>query len=283
MQFLSRLLGDVPLEDFLSKHFTKLPLAIPRGASGMPELLNWDVVKQILGEKKSMLRVVRDGQLVKDDAEWSFEEARGYFHHGCTLLVRFAEKSNEKFREIADEFSRSFKTPVDIQLYCTPEGHNAFGWHYDVEEVFILQMKGSKEYTIRPNTIHPNPLVKSIPKNMGYENEKTELQIKVLLKEGDVLYIPSGWWHRALTQSESMHISIGLMPSSAVELVKHLADFLPQFPLWRTRLPIHKEFTSDAEALEFFTDAFKKLGEDLKTKVSSPEFIHDFLSKQKNL
>ena len=249
----------------------------------MPDLLDWDVVKQILGEKKSMLRVVRDGQLVKDDADWSFEEARGYFHHGCTLLVRFAEKSNEKFKEIADDFQKSFKTSVDIQLYCTPEGHNAFGWHYDVEEVFILQMKGSKEYTIRPNTIHPQPLVKSIPKNMGYENEKTDLQLKVLLKQGDVLYIPSGWWHRALTQSESMHISIGLMPSSAVDIVKHLTNFLPQFSLWRTRFPAHKDFTSDAEAIEFYSEALQKLGEDLKSKFSSPEFILDFLSTQKNL
>src|SRR5690606_27098688 len=129
---------------------------------------------------------------------------------------------------LAQDFAKYFQTDVDIQLYCTPEGHNAFGWHYDVEEVFIIQAKGSKLYTIRPNTIHPNPLVQSIPKNLNYEKETTELEIKVLLQEGDFLYIPSGWWHIAQTQSESMHISIGLMPRSAIDIIEHLPKYLSQ-------------------------------------------------------
>ena len=45
--------------------------------------------------------------------------------------------------------SRSFHAPVDIQVYLTPDQHQAFGWHYDLEEVFIIQVQGCKEYSLR--------------------------------------------------------------------------------------------------------------------------------------
>jgi ribosomal protein L16 Arg81 hydroxylase len=196
--------------------------------------------------------------------------------------VRFAEKSDKKLNDLAQDFAKSFKTEVDIQLYCTPEGHNAFGWHYDVEEVFILQCQGSKHYTIRPNTIHPNPLVKSIPQDQGYEAEKSTTAIQVTLEEGDWLYIPSGWWHRAETKRESMHISIGLMPRSAVDLAEAFPEFLASLPFWRTRMPVHIEFPSEEEEIRFYEDAIKKLGSDLLQHFSGQDFLKFFLKKKRS-
>jgi ribosomal protein L16 Arg81 hydroxylase len=33
-----------------------------------------------------------------------------------------------------------WSSPVDIQVYLTPDQNQAFGWHYDLEEVFIIQV-----------------------------------------------------------------------------------------------------------------------------------------------
>ena len=38
---------------------------------------------------------------------------------------------------------RDFAAPVDVHLYCTPAGQPGFGWHYDAEDVFVLQTAGS--------------------------------------------------------------------------------------------------------------------------------------------
>jgi ribosomal protein L16 Arg81 hydroxylase len=282
MKILEQLLGEHPDETFLPKHFTRVPYSRPLAAKGFSSLLNWEMVENILTVKKSVLRIVQDGKVIKDYVDLNFSEAKSHHDQGHTLLIRFAEKSSPELKKLADDFSQTFHTPVDIQLYCTPEGHNAFGWHYDVEEVFILQTKGSKSYSIRPNTIHPNPLVDSIPKNLEYEKERTPIEIKVTLEEGDWLYIPSGWWHIARTQKESMHISIGLMPSSANDLAHYLPKFLAKNPYWRTRMPIHKEFTSSDEEILFYQEAMEKLGKDLSTHLSSKEFIAEFLKWKKS-
>lgn len=283
MNILRKLLGEDPNTNFLPKHFTRLPFSKTHGAEDFKQLLNWDVVKQVIDAKKSVLRIVQDGKVIKDYVDLSFDEAKAHHEQGHTLLLRFAEKSSPMLNAIAQDFARSFHSEVDIQLYCTPEGHNAFGWHYDVEEVFIIQAKGSKAYTIRPNTVHPNPLVSSIPKNLHYELEKTPIEINVTLEEGDWLYIPSGWWHVARTQKESMHISIGIMPSSAVDMVQFLPKYLAHKPFWRTRMPIHANFANAEEEIAFYQDALKKLGKNLAEEMGSREFLEKYLHWKKTL
>ena len=281
MQNLKKLLGEVSLEDFLEKKFTRIPFSLPRGADEFRELLNWETVKNIISEDKSVLRIVKDGKMVSDYVKLTLDEVKKRHQDGCTLLVRFAERSDPRLNELALDFARSFRTEVDIQLYCTPGNHNAFGWHYDVEEVFILQCQGSKHYTIRPNTIHPNPLVKSIPKDQGYERETSTAAIQVTLEEGDWLYIPSGWWHRAETKQESMHISIGLMPRSAVDLLEFFPEYLAKNDFWRTRMPVHLDFKTDEEEIEFYQAAMEKLGKDLARNFADTAFIKDFLKRKK--
>jgi 50S ribosomal protein L16 3-hydroxylase len=282
MKILAELLGEEPCQTFLPKHFSRLPFSRPGGGTTFKSFLTWDTVREVLGAEKSVLRIVKDGQMVKDYVDLSFDDARTYHREGNTLLLRFAEKSSPRLLGLAQDFQRSFHTMVDIQLYCTPEGHNAFGWHYDVEEVFIIQTQGSKAYSLRPNTVHPNPLVLSIPKDQGYQNETADLEIKVTLEEGDFLYIPSGWWHVARTQRESMHISIGLMPSSAVDLAAYLPRYLARLPFWRTRMPVHLAFLTREEEIAFYQDAMANLGKDLERHIGSKEFIEEFLSWKKN-
>jgi 50S ribosomal protein L16 3-hydroxylase len=282
MIILEQILGEDPKTTFLPKHFSRLPFSRPFGGEHFKDLLTWKTVEEVLGAKKSILRIVKDGLMIKDYVEnMSFEEARDYHQKGHTLLLRYAEKSSPSLKALSDDFKKSFHTDVDIQLYCTPEGHNAFGWHYDVEEVFIIQTKGSKTYSIRPNTIHPHPLIRSIPKDLGYDKEKTPIEIKVTLQEGDFLYIPSGWWHIARTEKESMHLSIGLMPTSALDVVDYLPKFLARSVFWRTRMPVHLEFQTMEEEVAFYQDAMEKLGNELGTQLSSKEFIEEFLAWKK--
>lgn len=282
MQILKALLGETSLETFLTKNFSRIPFSVPDKAKPLESYLDWNVVQKVLESKKSILRVVKDGIVTVDSELMSFDEAMNYYHKGNTLVLRYAEKGHSLLKSLADDFAFSFRTDVDIQLYCTPEGHNAFGWHYDIEEVFVIQTKGSKEYTIRPNTVHPRPLLSSVPKNMEYEKENGEQVLKVLMQAGDWLYIPSGWWHVAKTQSESMHISVGLMPRSAIDVLEVLPKYLAKNAYWRSRLPVHKNFATEAEEISFYQDAMMALGADLKHQIASPEFIKVFLEEAKS-
>lgn len=281
MKTLQKLLGPEKIDLFLSKYFSRIPFSMPNQAKDFSNLVNWEIINNIIDSKKSHLRIVKDGLMVKDYTDLNSAEAAAYYQKGNTLLLKNAERSNLLFETIAKDFSTSFHTEVDIQLYCTPAENNAFGWHYDVEEVFIIQVRGSKEYRIKQNTIHPNPLVSSISKDFKFEKESSDLEITVLLKEGDWLYIPSGWWHIARTKEESMHISIGLMPRSAIDLVSFLNYQLAQSVFWRTRLPIYKEFTNQKEEETFYKTALDSLCLNLEEQFKKPDFLSSFLEHMK--
>jgi ribosomal protein L16 Arg81 hydroxylase len=117
-----------------------------------------------------------------------------------------------------------------------------------------------------------------MPKDLEYEKENSELFLDILLKEGEWLYIPSGWWHIAHTQSESMHISIGLMPRSVVDILNFLPQYLAKQSYWRSRLPIYKNFNNEEDKIKFYQEAFQCLGEELAAHVTGPQFIQDFLT-----
>lgn len=63
MNILKEMLGETPLDLFLSTHFTRLPFSRTQGALKQTHLLGRKVVENILTEKKSVLRIVQDGKI----------------------------------------------------------------------------------------------------------------------------------------------------------------------------------------------------------------------------
>jgi 50S ribosomal protein L16 3-hydroxylase len=236
MNVLQELLGPVPVREFLQRHFTRVPFALPdRAARYTRAFADADFAAMVEGSR-SILRIVRDGRLVLDHAHLSWAEAQGYHRRGHTLLVRHAERSSATLQALAEEFACLFHSPVDIQVYLTPDQSQAFGWHYDLEEVFIIQVQGCKEYTIRQNTLHPWPVGDNMPADLRYDRETSRVRLTCRLEAGDWLYIPSGWWHIAQTQAESIHLSIGVMPVVRLTLFEFLQHRLAQDPFWCQRL-----------------------------------------------
>jgi ribosomal protein L16 Arg81 hydroxylase len=201
MHVLQELLGAVPVGEFLQRHFTRLPLAMPdRAARYTRAFTDADFAAMVEGSR-STLRIVRDGRLVRDHARLSWAEAQAYHRRGHTLLVRHAERASAMLQALAEAFASVFHAPVDIQVYLTPDQSQAFGWHYDLEEVFIIQVHGCKEYTLRQNTLNPWPVWDNMPADLRYDRETSRVRLTCRLEAGDWLYIPSGWWHIAQTQT----------------------------------------------------------------------------------
>ncbi len=84
-------------------------------------------------------------------------------------------------------FFEHFHAPVDIQLYCTRPGEEGFDWHYDVEDVFVIQSVGEKEFRSKRNTGTARPLPRKLPKNLQFEREPLAPEIRRPLYAGDWL------------------------------------------------------------------------------------------------
>jgi ribosomal protein L16 Arg81 hydroxylase len=233
---LEQWLGDASRAHFLREVYLTHPHAVAQGAVPLVTRLTWDTLHRVLPECDPRdLLVVRDGRLWRGADPRSRAEAEALLADGYSLVVRHAERHDAGLAELAEGFAADLGARVAIQLYATPRGRHSFGWHYDAEEVFILQTLGTKRYFVRENTVRPRPLLEAMPRDMEYEKEVSPLLVCPLVP-GDWLYIPSGFWHVARATEDSLSISIGVLPPTAMDLFDRLRHAFAESAAWRTRL-----------------------------------------------
>jgi ribosomal protein L16 Arg81 hydroxylase len=128
---------------------------------------------------------------------------------GVGLVIRRAEQHDVGLARLATSFAEDIPGEMHIQLFVTPAGTHSFGWHYDFEDVFIVQTTGVKEYFLRDNTVERQRARGTCPDFERFRHEVTPLAAVQLLR-GDWLYIPARWWHVAKCIKDSLSISVGV-------------------------------------------------------------------------
>lgn len=278
---LDDLLGSrVSRDAFMSDHYLKLPFALAGGCQHLAPLGQWDGLSQILAAGGADIVVGTGGQQREGPAPTTIDAARQVLSEGFTIGIRHAEKHDTSLSELAAQFREAFAAPIDIHLYCTPANHRGFGWHYDAEEVFVLQLRGSKEWSLRKNTVNPWPLVESLPADMQYEREIMPLS-KCLLAAGDWLYIPGGYWHKTEARGEeSVSLSVGVQAQTAMDLFDFLRPRLLESLRWRQRLPCGGagQTKTAAELEELLAAVLSDLGDDLAKLLRDKMLPREYLA-----
>ncbi len=235
---MESLLGSMSPRMFVDEHFLRLPMAMPGRAARFESLGTWETLDVLLRDvEPEDVLVARGGERWREHRSPDPRAARRLFAEGYTVLVRHAERRHAGLRELAAQFKADFHAAVDVHLYATPAGRFGFGWHYDAEDVFILQTHGRKHYRLRKNTVNPWPLVETIPHDMRYERELMPL-MSATLEAGDWLYIPNGYWHRADAETDAISLAMGVLPPTGVDAFDALRERLLTELRWRQRLPI---------------------------------------------
>lgn len=279
---LKQLLGPLTVEQFLNDHFLRLPFARSAGAEHVAALGSWEVVLRLLADPTADVLVGREGVPWAGEHRDLPNQAGELLEAGYTIGIRHAERNDAGLRGLADEFEREFLGSVDVHLYCTPTGHPGFGWHYDAEEVFILQTQGTKEWLLRKNTVNPWPLVETIPRNMQYEREIMPV-MTCTLAAGHWLYIPAGYWHRTQAGERSISISVGVSSPTGIDVLDFLRPLLRESLRWRQRLPAEGVAAIEsAPATEECQARFQELGQDVAQLLSDPQIIERFWEQRRS-
>jgi len=272
---LQKYLGDFSSQAFFDTYYLRLPLAQPGRARSLVEFGNWDFLARILQSQEVDAIVSRQGQRWQESAAPSLEQAHSLMGEGYTLCIRHAERHHAGLATVAQEFAEDLSAPIDIHVYCTPAGCAGLSWHYDVEEVFIFQTRGSKVWELRKNTVHPWPVLETIPQDMRHEREIMPVMC-CELQPGDWLYIPSGYWHRTRANEESISLSVGVLAPSGVDFYDFCYDFLKSEILtslrWRQRLPLHTVETDSTAGNERLSE----LRADFIQMLSAPDLVDAF-------
>jgi ribosomal protein L16 Arg81 hydroxylase len=239
---LSQLLGDFPVAKFLEEHFYRQPYASPAGCAGLANrsAADWTAAAtcaRLLGQPGLDLLVTREGKPWPGPAVDAASSGQAALAEGYTLCIRHADRHDAALAQLAADFHQDFLAPIDVHVYCTPAGKPGFSWHYDAEDVFILQTEGKKDWWLRKNTVNPWPLVETIPPDMRYEREIMPA-LHCTLAAGDWLYIPAGYWHRTAASELSTSLSVGILSPTGIDVFDLLRNDLLQDLRWRERLPV---------------------------------------------
>ncbi len=276
---LQTLLGDLSLAQFVADYYLRLPYSAAGLARPLCELGSWESLTAIIAQDRADVLVCRQNEQYAGPAPRSAEDSRRLIDEGYTLLVRHAERHDERLARLAAEFAADFAAPVNIHVYCTPPGQFGFGWHYDAEEVFIVQTAGRKEYSLRKNTVNPWPIEETLPANMHYEREIMPL-VRCELAAGDWLYIPSGYWHRGTSRELALSLAIGVQPRTGIDALDLLKLNVLDSLHWRQRLPVAGWAAPlDEQQLEAaYREHLATLADDLSKRLSGPKFLAQFIA-----
>jgi ribosomal protein L16 Arg81 hydroxylase len=281
----------VDTDVFAAQYWGRRPLlsrggALPRDFS---DLLSPAAVDELIasrGVRAPFLRMAKDGAVLDrgcyvDAAGFGAEmpdqvdSARvlAQLAAGATLVLQGLHRLWPPIIDFVRDAVDDLGHPVQANAYITPPGNRGFDPHYDVHDVFVLQVSGAKRWLVH-EPVHPDPLP-SQPwtdhRSAIAARAQDEPVIDTVLTAGDALYLPRGWIHSAVSQdATSIHLTIGVSAVTGVDVVRALADTLAGRPEFRTSLPLGFDVTDTgavaaiaSKVLAALTDTVREHGTDL--------------------
>ncbi|MCB0309017.1 MAG: hypothetical protein KDD48_06560, partial [Bdellovibrionales bacterium] len=180
--------------------------------------------------------------------------ALGFYDAGVTLYFTQVESYvlpiRQMLRSIENDLRLSPGT-MECEIFASRKGSGT-PVHFDHEINFNIQLKGKKRWTIAKNTSAPSPLThfKIYDTPMGdlasyWEgpvlNEIPSNSRSFLAEEGSLVFLPQGYWHSTVCETDSLALSfVAKPPSWASIVIKLIRAELIKDERWRKRSMIQK-------------------------------------------
>jgi len=133
-------------------------------------------------------------------------------------------------------------------VFASPQS-DGLSEHFDAQDLFSIQLKGTKRFRIAPVSELPSPCgTQFVPgtepfdflypqASAGFPDAAGAEFTTVDMQPGTVLYIPRGTWHATEAGGDSLSVSIGIyLPSAADCVLEQLQLLLVQDREWRRPL-----------------------------------------------
>ncbi len=268
-------------EAFAAQHWGRAPLLTPAAelTGGFDDLFSAAAVDELVsrrGLRTPFLRMAKDGTVLPVanftrgggagagiGDQVADDRVLAAMADGATLVLQALHRTWPPLVELGSRLSEELGHPTQINAYITPPENQGFAPHYDVHDVFVLQVTGRKQWTIH------EPVVRDPLGNQPWEDHRDEVAaraaedpvIDTVLEPGAALYLPRGTIHAAKAQGEtSIHLTIGVHPVTRYQLVRQLLEAAQQDPELRASLPVG-DLTDPAVLAPHLADTVARLHE----------------------
>lgn len=199
---LARCVGDVRV--FETEHWGRSPL-LRRAATDdvFADVFTTDDLDEFLGSgiRRPVIRLVRNGAPVAGERYTGRvrlggsdfrdvvvpERVAELFGGGATVVAQSLHRTHPKVRAFSNRLGDEISHPLQANAYLTPPGATGLAPHSDGHDVIVLQLEGSKQWTVD-----------------GVGDFE--------LRPGDTLYVPAGHGHAATSNDRtSLHLTLGIL------------------------------------------------------------------------
>ena len=254
---------------FAAEHWGRAPLLSQAGAlpKAFEDLLTLGDVDELLsrrGLRTPFLRVAKNGSVLSStqftapggvgaeigDQVCDDKVAR-LFDDGATLVLQGLHRLWPPLIDFAAQLGVDLGHPVQVNAYITPASSQGFSAHYDVHDVFVLQVAGEKRWLVH-EPVHRDPL-----RDQPWDRHSRAVEsragedplIDEVLRPGDALYLPRGYLHSARALGGvSAHLTVGVHVLTRFALVEALLKLAGQDGDLRASLPLGID-AADPDAL----------------------------------
>ncbi|MEZ9524056.1 JmjC domain-containing protein [Enterovibrio norvegicus] len=212
----SNILGIPSVDEFYRQYFDKHPYVF---STANPLLINTlingfslDHLIQTYLHEWGDIRIAK-----KDNADPTLSQQPpsdamlvDAFKGGYTLVLNDLQQKLPVVANICRLLSQQYLCPTNCNAYWTPARGEALDIHYDDQDVYIVQLEGSKHWMVesrsayRPyegETYRPNTLL-----------TECDRLTDCILEPGNVLYIPRGTGHKAVALDDnSLHFTFSTL------------------------------------------------------------------------
>jgi len=259
---LGRCIG-VGVDEFASTYWARSAL-LSEQAGPYDDLLTLDGVDEIVsrrGLRTPFIRMARDGQIVSAGRytrgggvgaeitdQVDPDRVLALVRDGSTLVLQGLHRLWPPLIDFTGDLAADLGHPVQVNAYVTPAQSQGFAAHYDVHDVFVLQVEGRKRWQVREP-------VRELPwRDEPWEQVRGQVEsraqepptIDTVLEPGDALYLPRGWIHSAeALGGTSAHLTFGVHALTRRTLLDAVLDAMVADGPLRQPLPVGGHVTDD--------------------------------------
>ncbi len=255
---LAALLAPVAPEQFFTEYHDRQPLHVRGGAAKFAGVLSWRQINRLLDMTHiwtaTSLRLVLDSQSIpgdqycvrtlgRDGAQVLQPDAKlvqGWIAKGASVVMNDVDSLTPGLASVSSALEAAGLGKSQANVYISWQSHKAFRTHYDTHDVWAVQVEGEKTWNIWEGRA-PWPIAHPLFKGQTqahHDEARGKLRGTVLMKPGDLLYLPRGWYHDALAEAPaSVHIAYGVHAPLGIDLVNLLLERALHDPEFRKPLP----------------------------------------------
>ncbi|MBY0336561.1 MAG: cupin domain-containing protein [Acetobacteraceae bacterium] len=256
---LDDLLAPLGAEKFFAEYHDKQPLHLKGDPAKFAQVLSWRQINRLLDMTHAWsshsLQLVMDGvpvpaaeyctQATGRDANERLMQpvtarVREWVAKGASIVMNDVDSLTPGLAAVSNAIEGAGLGKAQANVYISWQSHKAFPAHYDTHDVWAVQVEGEKTWNVwegRAEWPISHPVFRSQTQE-HHEQAKGKLRAKVLMKPGDLLYLPRGWYHDALAEAPaSVHVAYGAHAPLGMDLVNILMERVLYDAAFRQPLP----------------------------------------------